>query len=112
MMAGILYKVRGPRGVYFAIHDPQSGRLWTERSAESARAQARELELAIESERSVTHHELMRLLGRDSAPAARPPSAKSPATPSPSKSSNTRGDSSRPIRSSTPFARDAGESDV
>jgi hypothetical protein len=109
---GVIYKVRGPRGVYFAIHDPQAGRLWTERSVESARAQAQELKLTIDSERSVTHHELMRLLGRDSAPSPRPASAKSPEAASPSDPKPPARDSSRPIRSSTPFAKDTGTNDV
>jgi hypothetical protein len=42
----VLYKVRRPNGSYFAIYDPQTGRLWTERSEPAARAQAQELGLS------------------------------------------------------------------
>jgi len=60
-----LYKVQGPNGQYFAVHDPQTGRLWTERSEQGARSQAGEAGLTLDPLKSVTHAALMRLAGRD-----------------------------------------------
>jgi hypothetical protein len=98
-----LYKVRGPNGVYYAVHDPASGRVWTERSEQSARAQAHDAGLDLAPERSITHQALMQMTGRGnvsppkasstaSTTAATPPSPRPPAPP-------------RAISSRSPFAQ-------
>ena len=60
-----LYRVRGPNGTYYAVFDPETGRLWTERSEHSARAQAEDAGLDLAPERAITHQALMELSGRD-----------------------------------------------
>lgn len=60
-----LYRVRGPNGTYYAVFDPETGRLWTERSEHSARAQAEDAGLELAPERAITHQALMELSGRD-----------------------------------------------
>jgi len=95
-----LYKVRGPNAVYHAVYDPASGRLWTERSEHSARAQAQDAGLELAPERSITHQALMQLSGRETAiPAepsrARPESLQSPQPPVPSRPPEPRSISSR-----------------
>jgi len=91
----VLYTVNGPRGSYFAIHDPAVGRVWTDRTGHAARTRASELGLFLVAEESVTHEELMRRTGRDadasrkdtnpdaSAPFAAQPAAETPADPPP-----------------------------
>ncbi|HSZ58323.1 MAG TPA: hypothetical protein VK797_21845 [Tepidisphaeraceae bacterium] len=105
----ILYRVHRPNGPYFAVHDPATGRLWTERSEQAARSQAQDLGLALGAVRSIRHDELMRLLGRDAAPSAEPrlrPVAGGQSTKGP-QGENPDG-TPRPIRSSAPFTRDQG----
>ncbi|HEY8751880.1 MAG TPA: hypothetical protein VIM11_28115 [Tepidisphaeraceae bacterium] len=89
---GGLYKVRGPNAVYYAVHDPATGRLWTERSEHSARAQAQEAGLELAPERSITHQALMQLSGRETT---------IPAGPSPARS-NLPQSSQEPASSQTP----------
>src|SRR5437016_17240 len=81
---GILYTVRGPRGSYFAIHDPATRRVWTERTEQAARAQASDMGMVLSAEETITHEELMRRTGREPAPVAplqQPPSSKSAPAP-------------------------------
>jgi len=66
----ILYTVQGPRGSYFAIHDPATGRICTESSDPRARAQARDMGLIVVNEETITHPELLRRTGRDADVAA------------------------------------------
>jgi hypothetical protein len=61
----VLYTVRGPRGNYYAVHDPGSGRMFTERTDHAARAQAQEMGLIVISEENVSHQELLRRAGRE-----------------------------------------------
>lgn len=61
----VLYTVHGPRGSYFAIHDPSEGRVWTDRTAHAARTRANEMGLLLVAEEGVTHEELMRRTGRN-----------------------------------------------
>jgi len=60
-----LYTVQGPRGSYYAIHDPATGRICTESSDPRARAQARDMGLMVMHEETITHQELLRRTGRD-----------------------------------------------
>ncbi len=73
-----LYRVRGPNGTYYAVFDPETKRLWTERSEHSARAQAEEAGLELAPERAITHQALMQLSGRDTGPAVQRPASGSP----------------------------------
>jgi hypothetical protein len=66
----VLYTVQGPRGSYFAIHDPATGRICTESSDPRARAQARDMGLVVVNEETITHQELLRRTGRDADVAA------------------------------------------
>jgi hypothetical protein len=61
----VLYTVQGPRGSYFAVHDPATGRICTESSDPRARAQAREMGLLVTHEETISHQELLRRTGRD-----------------------------------------------
>jgi hypothetical protein len=97
-----LYRVTRTNGSYFAIHDPASSRLWTERSEQAARAQASELNLSLGAAKSIRHDELMRLLGRAAAPndhrREQSPSTKRQEEESPS--------GQHPIRTRAPFMPD------
>lgn len=62
---GILYTVKGPRGSYYAIHDPATGLLRTERTEEAARAQARDMDIRLVDQEIVSHEELLRRTGRE-----------------------------------------------
>src|SRR5579859_1342552 len=66
----VLCTVQGPRGSYFAIHDPSTGRICTESSDPRARAQARDMGLVVTHEEAITHQELLRRTGRDADVAA------------------------------------------
>jgi len=97
-----LYRVKGPNGEYYAVFDPESGRLWTERSEHSARAQADDAGLELAPERFITHQALMELSGRDtrpgpSKPATKPPTPTGPTTPPVDKPP-------KPVISRSPFA--------
>jgi hypothetical protein len=97
-----LYRVRGPNGTYYAVYDPASGRMWTERSEQSARAQASEAGLELAPERSISHHALMQMSGRDTGGGGGP---KMPAAPQPAPSQKDGEDQpDRPIISRAPFA--------
>ena len=61
----VLYTVQGPRGSYYAIHDPATGRICTESSDPRARAQARDMGLVVTHEETISHPELLRRTGRD-----------------------------------------------
>ena len=61
----VLYTVQGPRGSYFAVHDPATGRICTESSDPRARAQAREMGLVVTHEETISHQELLRRTGRE-----------------------------------------------
>ena len=77
----VLYTVQGPRGSYYAIHDPATGRICTESSDPRARAQARDMGLMVTHEESITHQELLRRTGRDADVAAAQGSKTNPASP-------------------------------
>ena len=101
-----LYRVTRTNGSYFAIHDPASGRLWTERSEQAARAQAAELNLSLGAARSIRHDELMRLLGRGAAPqmqsGTRPPAPRTTTEADPPRSVP------HSVQSRAPFLADQG----
>lgn len=71
-----LYEVQGAHGtVYvYAIHDSESGMLWTERSEAAARSLAKEKSLTIGAEESITRTQLLRLMGQEveETPAPQP----------------------------------------
>ena len=62
---GVLYTVKGPRGNYYAIHDPATGRVWTERTEQAARAQALDMDIALVDDEIISHEELLRRTGRE-----------------------------------------------
>jgi hypothetical protein len=60
----ILYRVRRPnQTIYFAIYDPGTRRIRTERTEQAANAVADEMGLQLEGEREVTHEQWLRLTG-------------------------------------------------
>ena len=63
-----LYEVRMARGTVYALRDIASGKIWTERSEHGARELARERRLSITVEQSISHEELLRLLGHEPIP--------------------------------------------
>jgi len=75
-----LYEVQGTHGtVYvYAIHDSESGMLWTERSEAAARSLAKEKGLTISAEESITRTQLLRLMGQEveETPAPQPQQTK------------------------------------
>src|SRR5205814_34660 len=96
-----LYRVRGPNGTYYAVFDPATGRMWTERSEHSARAQAQDAGLELAPERAITHHALMELSGRDTGPA-RPRPATNKTSPAPTTPPVQK--PPKPVISRSPFA--------
>jgi hypothetical protein len=94
-----LYRVQGPNGVYYAVFDPATGRLWTERSEHSARDQAEDAGLELAPERAITHQALMKLSGRDTHPARPQPTSSSPTPTTPPEEKPPR-----PAISRSPFA--------
>jgi hypothetical protein len=82
---GILYTVKGPRGSYYAIHDPASRRVWTERTEQAARAQAGDMDIALVSDEIISHEELLRRTGRELPRIAPPAAAQKADTPQPPK---------------------------
>lgn len=75
-----LYEVQGTHGtVYvYAIHDSESGMLWTERSEAAARSLAKEKGLTISAEETITRTQLLRLMGQEveETPAPQPQQTK------------------------------------
>lgn len=75
-----LYEVQGAHGtVYvYAIHDAETGMLWTERSTQAARSLAREKGLTIVAEETITRTQLLRLMGQEveETPAPEPQQTK------------------------------------
>ncbi|HSZ58927.1 MAG TPA: hypothetical protein VK797_25025 [Tepidisphaeraceae bacterium] len=62
---GILYTVEGPKGSYYAIHDPATGRVRTERTEQAARAQAQKMGITLVADEIISHEELLRRTGRE-----------------------------------------------
>ena len=81
-----LYEVQGAHGtVYvYAIHDVESGMLWTERSEQAARALAKEKGLTVTAAETITRKQLLRLMGQEveESPAPQPQQTK-PEPPKP-----------------------------
>jgi len=96
-----LYRVRGPNGTYYAVFDPSTGQMWTERSEHSARAQAEDAGLELAPERAITHKALMELSGRD-APPIKPRTGAASSLPAPT--SPTAQKPPKPSISRSPFA--------
>jgi hypothetical protein len=71
-MGAVLYTVRGPRGSYFAVHDPATGQVFTERTEQAARQQARDQNLILVSEEEISHQDLLRRTGREADAASQP----------------------------------------
>jgi hypothetical protein len=81
-----LYGVRSARGdVIFAIFDPESQWVWTERSESAARQVATEKGYQLVEGGEITHTDLLALIGQKPAPpapaAARPVEPPKPAAP-------------------------------
>ena len=77
----VLYTVQGPRGSYYAIHDPANGRIITESTDPRARTQAREMGLVVVTEETISHQELLRRTGREADALTQAP--KPDSTPQP-----------------------------
>jgi hypothetical protein len=69
---GILYTVEGPKGSYYAIHDPATGRVRTERTEQAARAQARKMGITLVADEIISHEELLRRTGREMPETSQP----------------------------------------
>jgi hypothetical protein len=109
---GILYTVKGPRGSYYAIHDPPSGRVWTERTEQAARAQALDMGIALVGDEVISHEELLRRTGREmpeasSAPLKNTEAATGPAPLVISKDLSRKGDDALVLQSSTSLGNGA-----
>jgi hypothetical protein len=74
-----LYTVKTQRSEVYALQDLSTGMIWTERSDYSARQLARERRLTITQEESVSHEQLLRMMGHEPPPV--PKSATSTAGP-------------------------------
>jgi hypothetical protein len=72
-----LFRVEGPRGIYYAVYEVDQQTLFTEANEKGARDHAAESGLTLLRERTIRHAELMRLTGRDAAPVLRAPAARS-----------------------------------
>lgn len=101
-----LFRVHGPRGIYYAVYESEQQSLFTEANEKGARDHAAELGLVLSRERVIQHAELMRLTGRD-APPSKTPSEK-PAR-KPEKSAN-RVD--RPLEARLPRAEEASSNQI
>ena len=66
-----LFRVEGPRGVYYAVYEVDQQTLFTEANEKGARDHAAESGLTLLRERTISHAELMRLTGRDAPPVRR-----------------------------------------
>jgi len=60
-----LFRVQGPRGVYYAVYEAKQQSLFTEANEKGARDHAAEVGLTLSPERNIKHADLMRLIGRD-----------------------------------------------
>jgi hypothetical protein len=78
-----LYVVQTTRGTVYAVHHLGSGLIWTEGSERCARAAASDKQLTIIDEQTISHAELLRLLGHEPMPVKATPS------PAPAANANT-----------------------
>ena len=62
MAPATLYEVNGPRGVYYAVRNHQTGKVWTERTELAAQEQASEEGLCIVEGQSIDHSQLLELM--------------------------------------------------
>jgi hypothetical protein len=60
-----LFEVQTMRGTVYALLDVASGMIWTERSEQAARRLAADKRLSIVQEQSISHEELLRLMGHE-----------------------------------------------
>ena len=65
MSNGILYTVQTQRGTVYAVQNISTGIIWTERSEPAARQLAAEQRITLTQEQSVSHEELLRLMGHE-----------------------------------------------
>ncbi|MDB5331990.1 MAG: hypothetical protein JWP03_3141 [Phycisphaerales bacterium] len=79
MADATLFEVRTVRGIVYAIHDPSTGMVWTERTEQSARLLAADKGLAITLKKSISQDGLLALSGRDvQRPASKPSAVQQP----------------------------------
>jgi hypothetical protein len=71
MADATLFEVQTARGSVFAIHDPSTGMVWTERTEQAARLLATDKGFSVTQEKTISQEALLVLTGRD---ASRPPS--------------------------------------
>jgi len=70
MVPATIYTVHGPRGVYYAVHNHHTGKIWTERTELAAEEQAADEGLALIDSKEIDHASLLDLM---IALAAHPP---------------------------------------
>jgi hypothetical protein len=59
-----LYEVVGRHGTVYAVHDLDSNMFWSERTEQAARDLAKEKNLAIVSQRTISRDDLLRMMGQ------------------------------------------------
>ena len=70
MAQATFYTVTGPRGVYHAVRNHETGKIWTERTEHAAHQQAADEGLSLVDEQSITHMQLLDLMIPQAAPPA------------------------------------------
>lgn len=81
MTPATLYTVNGPRGVYYAVRNNLTGKIFTERTDVNARQQAEEEGLAIVADARVTHMQLLDLMAPQTPHAPQPQAPAAPEGP-------------------------------
>jgi hypothetical protein len=84
MADATLFEVQTARGNVYAIHDPSTGMVWTERTEQAARLLAADKGLSVTLEKTISQEQLLTLTGRDAPRPHSPPHASpQPARPAP-----------------------------
>ena len=84
-----LYEVKTPSGSIYAVHDPASRMVWTERTEHAARDLARDKRLTLVPAGQITREQLVALMGHEqpsSSPSAAGAAPAPAATPAPAQS--------------------------
>ena len=62
MTPATFYIVNGPRGIYYAVRNHTTGKIWTERTELAAQQQARDEGLALIESQTLNHSQLLDLM--------------------------------------------------
>ena len=94
MAPATFYTVKGPRGIYYAVRNHHTGKVWTERTELAAQRQADDEQLAIVASETIGHSQLLDLMivqGLNTQASDAPaPSTASPRPPAPGGSGLSR----------------------